>query len=255
MQENPLIGIIGGVGPYAGGDFFKDILDNTIAARDQEHVSVLLLSCPAIVPDRTDYLLGQGTENPASGLFECAKRLYGAGAKYVCVNCNTAHAERIFAPFAQMTGERFSDLVIVNMIETCALHIKQNMPGVKKIGCLATKGTHISGVYHEYINADEGFILMEPDERGHERVHDAIYSKEFGIKAYSNPVSDEARRVMSQEIFKLTDSGAQAVILGCTEIPLAVNPDDFAVPLIDAGKLAARRLIALAAPEKLKPAD
>jgi aspartate racemase len=252
-RENPLIGIIGGVGPYAGVDFFKNILDNTVASRDQDHVSALLISCPAIVPDRTEYLLGQEAENPALGLFECAKRLYSAGSKYVCVNCNTAHARRIFEPFTQMAAERLPNLVIVNMIETCALYIKQNMPAVRKIGYIATRGTHASGVYHEYIGDDDGLTLIEPDEHGRERVHEAIYSEEFGIKAHSNPVSGRARRAMSLEILKLLDRGAQAVILGCTEIPLAVSPDDFTIPLLDAGKLAARRLIALAAPEKLKP--
>jgi aspartate racemase len=251
-EENQLIGVIGGVGPYAGLDFFKNILDNTIFTRDQDHVSAVLLSCPSLIPDRTEFLLGNETENPAFAMFECAKRLYGIGVKYASVACNTAHSKRIFDPFLDMVHEKLPDLVIVNMLETCILHIKKNMPGIKRIGYLATRGTYMSGVYREYLEAGGDFSPMEPEVRGQERIHEAIYSKDFGIKVHSDPVHAKARSVLLYETFKLLDRGAEAVILGCTELPLAVNPGDFFVPILDPGKLAARRLIDLAAPEKLR---
>ncbi|MDR0410003.1 MAG: amino acid racemase [Spirochaetaceae bacterium] len=251
-QENPIIGIIGGVGPYAGADFFRDILDNTVSSCDQDHLSTVLLSCPALIPDRTDFLLGKESENPASAMFECAKRLYSIGAKYVSVACNTAHSKRIFSPFMQMVQEELPNLVIVNMLETCALHIKHNIPGVKCIGYLATKGTYMSKVYHEYVTEEHGFSLIEPENQGRERIHEAIYSKEFGIKVHSSPVNPKARGILFYEALRLMERGAEAIILGCTELPLAVNPDDFFAPILDPGKLTARRLIDLAAPEKLR---
>jgi aspartate racemase len=251
-QENSLIGIIGGVGPYAGLDFFKKIIDNTVSSRDQDHVSVLLLSCPVLIPDRTGYLLGDESENPAFGMFECAKRLCSVGVKYVSVACNTAHSKRIFEPFTDMVHDKLPGLEIVNMLETCALYVKQNMPGIKRIGYLATKGTYRSGVYHEYLSANEGFSLMEPETQGQERIHEAIYSQEFGIKVHSNPIHAKARSILLYETFKLLDRGAEAVILGCTELPLAVNPHDFLAPVLDPGKLTARKLVELAAPEKLR---
>jgi aspartate racemase len=250
-RENSLIGIIGGVGPYAGIDFFRNILDNTVSSRDQDHVSTVLISCPSLIPDRTEFLLGNETENPAFAMFECAKRLYGIGVKYAGVACNTAHSKRIFTPFIEMVQEKLPGLVIVNMLETCMFYIKQNMPNIKRIGYLATKGTYRSGVYHEYLKADEGFSLMEPEPQGQERIHEAVYSQAFGIKVHSSPIHTKARSVLLYETFKLLDRGADAVILGCTELPLAVNPDDFLVPVLDPGKLTARRLIDLAAPEKL----
>jgi aspartate racemase len=252
IKENPLIGIIGGVGPYAGLDFFKKILDNTAASRDQDHVSVVLLSCPAIIPDRTEFLLENEAENPSFAMFECAKRLYAIGVKYAVLVCNTAHAKRIFAPFLEMVRQELPGLVIVNMLETCMRHIKQSMPAAKRIGYLATKGTYRSRVYHEYINADEGFSMLEPDAEGQERIHEAIYSKKFGIKAHSAPVHAEARNILLRETLELLERGADAVILGCTELPLAINPSDFSESVIDPGKLTARRLIELAAPEKLR---
>jgi aspartate racemase len=250
--ENPLIGIIGGVGPFAGLDFFRNILDNTVSSRDQDHLSTVLLSCPVLIPDRTEFILGNETENPAFAMFECAKRLYGIGVKYASVVCNTAHSRRIFEPFTSMVHEKLPGLVIVNMLETCMLYLKQNMPEIKRIGYLATKGTYKSSVYHEYFKADDGYSLMEPETQVQERIHEAIYSTEFGIKTHFDPVHAKARSVLLYETFKLLDRGAEAVILGCTELPLAIDSHDFLAPVLDPGKLTARRLIEFAAPEKLR---
>ncbi|MDR2071268.1 MAG: amino acid racemase [Treponema sp.] len=251
-KRSPLIGIIGGVGPYAGLDFFRNILNNTVTSCDQDHVGTVLISCPALIPDRTNYLLDEETENPAFGMFECANQLAVAGVKYAGVACNTAHAKRIFEPFTAMVREKIPHLEIINMLETCMLYVKQNMPALRNIGYLATKGTYKSRVYHEYFRAEDGFSLMEPEVQGQERIHEAIYSKEFGIKAYSDPVQTKARSILLYETFKLFDRGAEAIILGCTELPLAVNSGDFLVPVFDPGKIIARRLIELTAPEKLR---
>ncbi|MDR0599621.1 MAG: amino acid racemase [Treponema sp.] len=247
----PVIGVIGGVGPYAGLEFIRYIFNNTRAVKDQDHLNCMLVSCPSLIPDRTGYLLSGG-ENPAQGLFESAAMLCRAGARCAVVACNTAHSERIFGPFRARAAESLPDLQMVNMLETCALHIKEESPRCTRIGLLATKGTHQSRVYHEYLREDEGFTLLEPEQPGREKIHEAIYNERFGIKAHSHPVKPQARNHIIYEIYRLVDRGAQAVILGCTELPLAVSAGDFSVPVIDPGELTARRLIALTAPEKLR---
>ena len=116
---------------------------------------------------------------------------------------------------------------------------------------MATIGTFKSKVYHEYFKEEEGFILMEPDTQGKEKIHDAIYNEEYGIKAFSKDITSRARVQIKQEIDKLIDKGAEGIILGCTELPLAVEQENFAVPVIDPGLIIARRLIELVSPEKL----
>jgi aspartate racemase len=249
--QKHLVGIIGGVGPYAGLDFVRNIFNNTIALRDQEHIGTLLVSCPSIIPDRTKYLLDEEKVNPAAGLFEAAKMLYAGGARYAVVACNTAHSDRIFKPFCQMVHNGLPELVIVNMLETCANHVKENMPHLKKIGLLATQGTYKSRVYYEYFTRADGFDLMEPESQGRNHISEAIYSLDFGIKAHSNPVQAKACNILLYEGFRLLDRGAQALILGCTELPLAVDPSDFAVPILDPGLLTARELIRRVDSEKL----
>ena len=54
-----MIGIVGGVGPLAGLDVFKKIIEETVVQKDQEHLPVLLMSYPHLIVDRTEYLLGK----------------------------------------------------------------------------------------------------------------------------------------------------------------------------------------------------
>ena len=247
-----IIGVIGGVGPQAGLDFVQKIFSNTIAHRDQDHLNCLLISCSSIIPDRTGFLL-EGTEtseNPALGMFESARRLYLAGAHIAAVACNTAHADRIFAPFCSMVKESLPEMKIINMLETCAIHVKESLHA-KRLGLLATKGTHESGVYHEYFKKEDGFLLIEPGATGQEKIHEAVYNKDFGIKAHSQKISPQAIELVNHEILALTDHGAETIILGCTELPLAAKDLISPVPLIDPGLITARRLIELVAPEKL----
>jgi len=254
-----IIGVIGGIGPQAGLDFVQKIFSNTLAVKDQDHLNCILVSCPSIIPDRTGFLL-HGTkesENPASGMYESARRLYIAGVRTVAVACNTAHAGQIFAPFCSMVIESLPDLRIVNMLETCASYVRESLR-VYRLGLLATKGTHQSRVYHEYFREGDGFRLIEPDADGQERVHDAIYNEDYGIKASSQKISSKAIDLINREISSLVGRGAEAIILGCTELPLVmaglttipINGVNF--PIIDPGLVAARRLIELTAPEKLK---
>ena len=256
-KENlSIIGVIGGVGPYAGLDFVKKIFDNTKANCDQEHLNCMLVSCSSIIPDRTGFLLqnegaaaqpsGAG-ENPAYGMFESAKRLYLAGVRHAVVACNTAHSGRIFSLFSVLVKEQLPELNIVNLLETCALYVKESLPKIKRVGLLASMGTHKTRVYHEYFKKEDGFILIEPDAAGQERVHEAIYS----VKANTKDIGIKEREKISNEILRLAGQGAEAVVLGCTELPLAADPKDFRIPVIDPGLVVARRLISLVAPEKL----
>jgi aspartate racemase len=245
-EQSSLIGVIGGVGPYAGLDFMQKIMNNTRAEKDQDHLDCVLVSCPSLIPDRTEYLLDSGNgQNPAAGMFKCAQKLHAAGVRYAAVACNTAHAALIFKPFLEMAAP-LEGLQIINMLECCAAFVREL--GIKKAGLLSTMGTHQSGVYSEYIK--DNLTLIEPED-GQKRVHEAIYDKDFGIKAQSQPVTERAKTIIMEEINKLVQKGAEAVILGCTELPLAAGNPRFAVPIIDPALIAARKLISLAAPAKL----
>ena len=77
-----MIGIVGGVGPYAGLDLQQKILEQTKATADQDHLGIISWSEPGIIPDRTAFLLGETPLNPAlpgATLAAWVRPLYGDG--------------------------------------------------------------------------------------------------------------------------------------------------------------------------------
>lgn len=245
-----MIGIIGGVGPYAGLDLNKKIFENTDAKTDQQHLDVLLFSLSKLIADRTEYLQHKEQfENPAIAMAQIAEQLKNAGATVLGVPCNTAHSPLIFDPFEKMVKEKHPQIKIIHMIsetfkQLSLLHLKE-----KKIGLLATLGTYESGIYQD-IAKQYHFEILEPSENDKQKIHEAIYSKQYGIKSVS-PVTKKAQQIMISQSNQLIKQGAAAIILGCTEIPLALDSVSLSVPKIDPTNILARALIHAIAPEKL----
>ena len=237
------IGIVGGVGPFAGTDLVNKVFRHTRATRDQDHISLFLTSCPAIIPDRTEYLLNGG-EDPAPGLEKCISWLAGCGASAVGIACNTAHAPEILSRVRVPEG-----VVLVNMIEQTARHVAQMAKGRKtfKVGLLATLGTLRCNVYDKYFPD-----LVKPDEDVAESVHEAIYDSQYGIKALSS-VSDKAHDVVCGAVEHMMRKGCSAVILGCTELPLVFSGGHSykSIELVDPTEILAIELIKATEPGKL----
>jgi aspartate racemase len=244
------IGVIGGVGPYAGIDLVKKIFDNTIATCDQDHLDLYLTNLPRLIEDRTEFLL-HGGENPAHGLFASFRKLALMGASVVAIPCNTAHASPIFTAVAEEAAAAFPQVKLLNMIEETCRYIVEQFPAGTTIGLLATQGTHTIGIYRQYLARYPQMHLIEPDQAGQHRVHESIYHKAYGIKAVS-PVSERACRIVKEEGEALVKRGARALILGCTELPLALSEADSTVCLIDPTRELARSAIRCVAPEKLR---
>jgi aspartate racemase len=244
------IGVIGGVGPYAGIDLVKKVFDHTIAVADQEHLDLYMTSCPSLIPDRTEYLLHSG-QNPAPGIITCFDKLARIGATVVVVPCNTAHAPKIYQQVEQWAQEHHPQVRFLNMIEETCSFLTTLFPAGGTIGLMATLGTHGVGIYGGYLARYPNLRLIEPGEEGKKRVHSAIYDRTYGIKAVS-PVSSRATEDLLTEARSLIDHGAQALILGCTELPLALKEGMLSCPLVDPTAILARAAIRVTAPEKLK---
>src|SRR5688572_19505545 len=91
-----MIGIAGGAGPFAGLDLLRKVMEETVADKDQEHVSVIMISRPEIISDRTEFLVGREKLNPAFAIAGIMLDLERAGANIAAIPCNTAHARPIF---------------------------------------------------------------------------------------------------------------------------------------------------------------
>lgn len=240
MSEKGLLGIIGGVGPYAGLDTFRALLDASHAERDQDYPDLIVASCPSRIPDRTRWLLNREGPNPAYGLYDSAKRLYDAGVRTLMIACNTTHAQPIFSVLSALVSKELPELDIVHLIQTCADHIVRDTTH-KKIGLLATKGTHANKVYEQAFSRYPDITLLVPNEALQASVMEAIYSPNFGIKTFSSPVHAEAIVILKEAVHALKERGAEAVILGCTELVLALPHAD--IPLVNPVEIAVKTML------------
>ncbi|HEY4611553.1 MAG TPA: amino acid racemase [Bacteroidota bacterium] len=253
-MTNNSIGVVGGVGPYAGLDLVRKIFDQTVASSDQEHLPVVLISHSNIIDDRTAFLLGASKKNPAQSIVEVLRHLDHAGASVAGIPCNTAHAPSILDVVKAEILRNNLSIRLVHMIEETALVVQQTLPNVRTVGLLSTTGTAQSKVYQHAFERRGLKIVLPSNTTQQTMVHPSIYDREYGIKARSNPVTERARSQLLDAIRELQQQHAEAVILGCTEIPLAVPERSFqGTVLIDPTVTLARALIRDFAPEKLKP--
>ncbi len=227
------IGIIGGVGPYAGLDLMRKIFDQTTASKDQDHLPVIQYSLPHKIADRTDFLLKGAKDNPGLVIGEIMLGLANSGATVLGMPCNTAHSPAILAPALEMLAKQ-GNVRFIHMIDAVGEHIRTSMPDAKTIGILSTEGTYETRIYQDVLEK-AGYTVQFPDAAGRKRVQAAITDPEYGIKAKSNPVTAKAKQLLMDEARALVANGAQGVVLGCTEIPLALTEASVDnVPLIDA---------------------
>jgi len=193
-----MIGILGGMGPAATVDFMGKLVAATRAACDQQHLPTLVYSVPQI-PDRTQAIVGGG-ESPLAAMRTGVEMLENAGATHIAIACNTAH----FWFDALACGRRAAMLHIVDAA------LAQVPPGIERIALLATEGTYAAGVYSRRIDG-----LMLPETRERRALAGAIGAVKAGDIA-------RGRQDLFEIAAALAARGAQAVVMGCTEIPVAL---------------------------------
>lgn len=251
-QASLVIGIVGGVGPLAGIDLQRKIVAHTIAAADQDHLPVIAVSWPGPIPDRTEYLLGHVSENPALPILTQLQLLAGAGATVAGIPCNTAHAPAIFDVIRVGVAEFARPLRLLHMIDETAGHLAAHHPALRTVGVLSTTGTWRARLYPAALEP-LGFRVIAPDEALQvATIHPAIYDPAYGIKS-AGRVTDQARANLERGIEHLRGLGAEVIILGCTEIPLAFTEREHAgLPLVDPTLVLARALVGAANRQQLR---
>jgi len=214
------IGILGGMGPEATVYMFNLLIKKTEVKKDQDHIRVVILSDPG-VPPRTDAVLGKGP-SPVPYLVKGVKTLKGAGADFIIMPCVTAHY------FIPEVREQV-DFKLVSLVEESVKWAKLKVGGLKKAGILASTGTLKSRLFSDAFGG-AGIELIAPEGKAQEQYMEAIFG-EAGIKAgYTEGL---AREMILSCARKLIEQGAEAVIAGCTEVPLVLRDADIPVPLIE----------------------
>lgn len=222
-----IIGILGGMGSLATVELFRRIVEKTPAKRDQDHPRIIIYNNPKI-PDRTAFILGNG-EDPRPKLIEGARKLESWGADFIIMPCNTAH-------FFAETIQKAVSIPLVNMIEETAKKIEEM--GLRKVGLLATDGTVKGLIYHRAL-LSRGVQIAVPNKNDQKRVMEAIYE---GVKAGNL----ELGRKLLLEVARKLERRVDGIIAGCTEVSVALKPDDLSVSLIDPLDVIAEKAVRLA---------
>ncbi len=222
------IGVIGGMGPAATADLFSKLIAATGAERDQDHFRILIDNNPRL-PDRNAAIAGRGP-SPGPHLAESARGLERAGADFLVIACNTAHA------FASDIEGAVS-IPLVSMIDATADAAIAAKPS--RVGVLAADGCRRAGLYQRaFAERDAEALFLAEDAQ--QDFMQLIYR----IKA--GDVGDAAQDAMERLAISLTARGAQAVIAACTEVPLVLDADALATPVINSTDALVARAIAFA---------
>jgi aspartate racemase len=152
-------------------------------------------------------------------MIEAAERLERGGADFVLICTNTMHrmADEVQAAIG---------IPLLHIADPTAARIET--AGLRRVGLLGTAFTMEQDFYRGRLVEKFGLDVLVPGDDDRALVHRIIY--EELVQGRVEPASREAYR---QVIARLVERGAEAVILGCTEIMLLVRPEDSAVPLFD----------------------
>jgi len=252
-DERNAIGVLGGLGPYAGLDLVRELFDQTDASRDQEHLPVTLISYPARIPDRSTWIADHAAPNPVPAMLEILRRLDDAGCAVAGVPCNTAHAPALYDLLVDTLAAEGRSLRVIHIVDAIVDHVREIAPGVERVGVLATDAS-LEARLHEIGLEEAGMDALSPDAAIQSRlVQPSIFDGDWGLKAHSSPPHPRARAALLEAVEHLVARGAGAVVLGCTELPLAVPEAVHAgVPLVNSTRALARALIRATHPEKLR---
>lgn len=219
------LGVIGGLGPMATVYFLQLLTCMTQAKTDQQHLEVLVHSRPQI-PDRTDFILGKSSKSPLPDMTEVGKGLAGQGAELIAIPCITAH-------FFQRQLEEAIGIPVIDAIEETARYLRERR--ISRVGIMATDGTIESGLFQKKLE-EYGIDALLPDREDQGRVMYLIYENIKAGREAEFPLFEQVSR-------RLFEGGAQAVLLGCTELSL-IKRDFLLEPgYLDVLEVLARRAV------------
>jgi len=217
-----MLGVLGGMGPLATVDFLEKLVLQTEANRDQDHIPFLVACLPQI-PDRMDALL-RGGPSPSDAMVEGIGRLVAGGAELIAIPCNTAHAW-----YDELAAR--APVPILHIVHAAVEVLRERGLERGPIGLLATEGTIKADIYQSVLS-EQGLECRLPDDAA--PVDAGIYAVKVGRLA-------DGRTGLASVVRGMLYQGCTAVILGCTEISVALGDvDEFRVRTVDASAALAR---------------
>lgn len=215
------LGIIGGLGPMATAYLFELIIEMTDAAKDQEHIEMIIHNCPQI-PDRTQFILGKSKDNPLDRMSIVGKELAGQ-CDVLAIPCITAH-------YFHSQLEQNIGMPVIHAVKETAKYLKER--GISKVGIMATDATVHMNIFKNELDCC-GITTLYPDEEGQKKVMHLIYDN---VKA-GMAIETELFEQVSGQLF---EQGAEVIILGCTELSMIKKNERIGAGFLDVTEVLAK---------------
>ncbi|GGD00348.1 aspartate/glutamate racemase family protein [Aquisalinus flavus] len=225
------IGLIGGMSWESSAVYYR-LINQGMRARlgGARSARSLMLSVDF---DEIEKLQHDGDWQTLTGLMiKAATDLQRGGADFIVICTNTMHrmADEVSASVS---------IPLLHIADAAADRIKAD--GIGRVGLLGTAFTMEQAFYKGRLRERHGLQVLIPKEADRKTVHDVIYRE-----LITGRVEEASRRAYRDVITRLVDEGAEAIILGCTEIMLLVGPEDSAVPLYDTTAIHAQAAVDMA---------
>jgi len=222
------IGLLGGMSWESTATYYR-LINETVRERlGALHSAELVLYSVDFA--RIDHMQRHGDWDGIGRLLtEAAVRVESAGADFLVLCANTAHkvAPRI---------EREIGIPLVHIADATAQEIRE--AGIATVGLLGTKFTMEEDFYRGRLVERHGIEVLIPDDNERETIHRVIFKE-----LCAGEVRDDSRAGYVKIIEGLAARGAEAVVLGCTEIPLLIGPADSPIPVFDTTAIHTRRVV------------
>jgi aspartate racemase len=222
------LGLIGGMSWTSTISYYRR-LNQLIAERlGGRHSARLLLY--SVDFDAVERLQHAGRWDEAGELLaDAARRLAAGGAEGIVLCTNTMH---------KVAGhiEAAVDLPLLHIADATGEAIQER--GHRRVGLLGTRFTMEQPFYRERLAEGFGLDVLVPGDNDREMIHRVIFD-ELCVER----VEPASRRAYQHVIADLAENGAEAVILGCTEIALLIGPNDVSVPVFDTTELHVRAAV------------
>ncbi|MHA1642190.1 MAG: aspartate/glutamate racemase family protein [Promethearchaeota archaeon] len=217
-----LIGLIGGISWESSLHYYKIINEKVKEELGGLHSARCVLY--SVDFDNIAKLQNEGNWQELNEIMiSIAKKLENIGAELIVICANTMHK------MADLIEEQIN-IPLIHIVDATAKEIKKQ--GIKKVGLLGTKYTMEQDFYVKRLKEKYGIKVIIPKENDRDIIHDVIFNELcLGI------VKENSKQQYIKIIKDLERSGAEGVILGCTEIPLLITKEDVSIPVFDTTRI------------------
>lgn len=233
MSNHKTLGIIGGMGAYAGSWLLQRVIELTPANNDQDHLEIMFHSNSAI-PDRTAAILG-GETSPVPELLRSVEILNVAGAQVLTLACMSAHYYRV--QIRSAFKGNFIDAVELSIKKLVAEASDKNL---QKVGIIGSTGLIKSNIFQNEFEAN-GLEAVVLNARNQEKYFMEPLYRKGGIK--SNGISERPVNEFRKQVDILQEQGAEIILGACSEVPLLLDMKQLQIPFIDAFNVLAGEIV------------